>query len=451
MIKRKSASILEGWLRKNHRKPLVLRGARQVGKSTLVREFAKSAGLDLLEVNLERHAALDSVFRSLDVVRIVREIEGLIGRRVVTENALLFLDEIQATPHALAALRYFYEEMPGLPVVAAGSLLEFTLADHEFSMPVGRVEYLHLGPVAFSEFLAAADSGLVPYLDAAGRFEEIPDTAHARLVERLREFFFIGGMPAAVREFLDGGSLVAVREVQRSIVETYQDDFAKYARREMLVMLQGVFQRIPANIGRKIKYVNLSHDDLSRDTKSCVDLLARSQVCQRIVASHCSGLPLAAGENPKAFKLLSMDVGIANFLCGGRWETLSQATSQSLVNEGALAEQFVGQHLAYIDPGKPSLHYWLREGKKENAEVDYVMAAGEKILPVEVKAGAAGSLKSLHQFCLEKKSATALRLDLNKPSRFPVTFKARDGADTAEVHFELLSLPLYAVEALGSL
>ena len=417
----------------------------------MVREFAKAAGLDLLEVNLERHVALDSVFRSLDVVRIVREIEGLIGRRVVTENALLFLDEIQATPHALAALRYFYEEMPGLPVVAAGSLLEFTLADHEFSMPVGRVEYLHLGPVSFSEFLEAADSGLAPYLEAAGRFEEIPDTAHTRLVERLREFFFIGGMPAAVREFLDGGSLVAVREVQRSIVETYQDDFAKYARREMLARLQGVFQRIPPNIGRKIKYVNLSHDDLARDTKSCVDLLARAQVCQRVVASYCSGLPLAAGENPKAFKLLSMDVGIANFLCGGRWETLSQATAQSLVNEGALAEQFVGQHLAYLDPGKPSLHYWLREGKKENAEVDYVVAAGEKILPVEVKAGAAGSLKSLHQFCLEKKSPTALRLDLNKPSRFSATFKARDGADTAEVHFELLSLPLYAVETLGSL
>lgn len=451
MFKRNSANTLESWLRKNRRKPLVLRGARQVGKSTLVREFAKAAGLELLEVNLERHATLDSVFRSLDVVRIVREIEGLLGRRVAPENSLLFLDEIQATPQALAALRFFHEEMPELPVVAAGSLLEFTLADHEFSMPVGRIEYLHLGPVAFSEFLAAADSSLVPFLEAAGRFEEIPDTAHARLVEMLRAFLFIGGMPAAVREFLESGSLVAVREMQRSIVETYQDDFAKYARREMLVRLQGVFQRIPANIGRKIKYVNLSHDELGRDTKSCVDLLARAQVCQRVVASHCSGLPLAAGENPKAFKLLSMDVGIANFQCGGRWETLSQATSQALVNEAALAEQFVGQHLAYLHPGKPSLHYWLREGKKENAEVDYVFAAGEKIIPVEVKAGAAGSLKSLHQFCLEKKSTTALRLDLNKPSRFPVNFKAREGADTAEVHFELASLPLYAVESLAAL
>ena len=145
--------------------------------------------------------------------------------------------------------------------------------------------------------------------------------------------------------------------------------------------------------------------------------------------------------------MLFRSVGIVNFLCGGRWESLSQATAQTLVNEGALAEQFVGQHLAYLDPGKPSLHYWLREGKIENAEVDYVIAADGRILPVEVKAGAAGSLKSLHQFCHEKKCAKALRFDLNKPARFPVAFKTREGATTAEVQFELLSLPLYAVEA----
>jgi hypothetical protein len=151
----------------------------------------------------------------------------------------------------------------------------------------------------------------------------------------------------------------------------------------------------------------------------------------------------------KAYKLVSMDVGIVNFLSGGRWESLSQATAQSLVNEGALAEQFAGQHLAFLDPGKPALHYWLREGKAENAEVDYVIAVDGQILPVEVKAGAAGSLKSLHQFCHEKNCPTALRLDLNKPSRFPVVFKARERNATADVRFELLSLPLYAVEAVG--
>ncbi len=170
----------------------------------------------MVEINLERHIGLNKVFATFDMKKILLELDSLIEKRIRSlARPLLFLDEIQATPAALAALRYFYEEMPELPVVAAGSLLEFTLAEHEFSMPVGRIEYLHLGPVAFSEFLAAADSGLVPYLEAAGRFEEIPDTAHARLVERLREFLFVGGMPAAVQEFLEAGSLVAVREVQR--------------------------------------------------------------------------------------------------------------------------------------------------------------------------------------------------------------------------------------------
>lgn len=449
MIYRKQMDQLARWLKKSRRKPLVLRGARQVGKSTLVREFAKSAGLELLEVNLERHSVLEPVFRTLDLVRIRREIEGLLERRVDAENGLLFLDEIQATPHALAALRYFHEEMPELPVVAAGSLLEFTLADHKFSMPVGRVEYLHVGPLRFSEFLCAVEPGLVSYLESAGRFEEIPDTAHQRLLEHLREYLFVGGMPEAVQEFLESGSLSGVREVQRSIVETYQDDFAKYARREELVRLHGVFQRIPGNVGRKIKYVNLSREDLSRETKACVDLLVRAQICHRVLASHCSGLPLAAGENTKAFKLISMDVGIVNFQSGGRWESLSQATAHALVNEGSLAEQFAGQHLAFLDPGKPTLHYWLREGKVENAEVDYVVSAKGQILPVEVKAGAAGSLKSLHQFCLEKRCSTALRFDLNKPNRFSVIFKARRGDQSPEIRFELLSLPLYAVEAVG--
>jgi predicted AAA+ superfamily ATPase len=422
-----------------------------VGKSTLVREFAKSAGLELCEVNLERQVAMDSVFQSLDPVRIRREVEGMTGCRLEDHKTLLFLDEIQATPHALAALRYFHEVMPDLAVVAAGSLLEFTLADHKFPMPVGRVEYLHLGPLKFSEFLGAVDPGLVPALEAAGRMEPMAETAHRRLVERLREYLFVGGLPEAVGEFLSSGSPTAVQEVHRSIVETYQDDFSRYARREALVRLQGIFQRIPAHLGRKIKYVDLSREDIPRETKSGVDLLVRALICHRAVATHASGVPLAAGENPKAFKLFSMDVGIANFQCGGRWESLSGAPPRSLVNEGALAEQFVGQHLAFLHPGKPSLHYWLREGKVDNAEVDFVVVTDGKILPVEVKAGAAGSLKSVHQFCLEKNCSVALRLDLNPPSRFPVSCRARKAGAMREVRFDLRSLPLYAVEAVGSL
>ncbi len=451
MIARKSELFLKTWYEKSHRKPLILRGARQVGKSTLVRQFALACGLTLNEINLEKHPVLDRVFKSLDMKSILLELEGLLGRNIRGEKNLLFLDEVQATPHALAALRYFYEECPELPVIAAGSLLEFALAKHAFSMPVGRVEYHHIGPLAFSEFLACTEPDLNPWREAASRFQTVPETAHQRLLSKLREYFFVGGMPEAVQEFVHSGSLSHVQEVQRSIAETYQDDFSKYAQQIELARLQRVFNQIPRNIGRKIKYVNLSREEKAREIKACIDLLNRAQVCQKVVASHCSGTPLAAEANEESYKLIFMDVGMVNFLCGGRWNDLSEATAQTLVNEGPLAEQFIGQHLAYLDSGKPHLHYWIREGQANNAEVDYVVALGSQILPVEVKAGAGGSLKSLQQFVLEKKLPRAVRFDLNPSSKVSVAYRARSGQTSETVTFELMSLPLYAVESLPEL
>ena len=449
MISRASEQYLKHWFEKKRRKPLVLRGARQVGKSTLVRQFAEHHGLVLNEINLERHLPLNDVFKGLDVKQIVRELEGLLGRNILKNDSLLFLDEVQATPHALAALRYFYEELPELPIIAAGSLMEFALADHSFSMPVGRVEYHHVGPVSFSEFLGCLDPDLEVWREAAGRFEVIPKMAHQRLLGRLREYLFIGGMPEAIVEYIETGSLSEVQEVQRSIVETYQDDFSKYANRTELVRLQRIFGQIPRNIGRKIKYVNLSREERSRELKSAVELLSRAQVCQKITASHCSGVPLSAEISDDVYKLIFMDVGIVNYLCGGRWNDMSDATALALVNEGPLAEQFIGQHLAYLDRSKPQLHYWLREGRANNAEVDYVISQGMQILPVEVKAGASGTLKSLQQFVLEKGCKQAIRFDLNQPSRMLVDAKVRSGNTVENVHFELLSLPLYAVESLS--
>lgn len=210
---------LRDWLRKKRRKPLILRGARQVGKSTLVRHFAANNGLILNEVNLEQHALLDQTFQGLNMRGIIREIEGLLGRNIQKANSLLFLDEIQAAPHALAALRYFHEELPALPVIAAGSLLEFALARHAFPMPVGRVEYCYMGPVGLREFVAILAPGLLPWIDAAGWFEPVPDTAHRRLLGLLREFLFVGGMPEAVQVYAESRSLPEVQEAQRSIID----------------------------------------------------------------------------------------------------------------------------------------------------------------------------------------------------------------------------------------
>ena len=227
-MRRFSEDSLERWLHGRRRKPLVLRGARQVGKSTLVRNFAAMQGLILNEVNLERHLELQRAFATLDIGVICGELEALVGRSLTAQGSLLFLDEIQAVPAAIQALRYFYEELPALPVIAAGSLLEFVLADHGFSMPVGRIEYHHLGPMTFREFLQAIEPTLCHYLDELDFEKALPEVAHRKLLERHRQYLFVGGMPEAVLEFCESSSFQDAGAVHRRIVSTYEDDFSKY-------------------------------------------------------------------------------------------------------------------------------------------------------------------------------------------------------------------------------
>lgn len=452
-MKRSAEKRLLAWLSDARRKPLVLRGARQVGKSTLVRQFAADRGLLLNEINLERHLALEQTFASLDVKRIRSELDALAGRSITAPQSLLFLDEIQAVPSALQALRYLYEDLPDLPVVAAGSLLEFTLSKHTFSMPVGRIEYHHLGPMLFREFLEAVEPALCPYLDSLTPDAVLPEMAHRKLLERLRHYFFVGGMPEAVQAFAESGSLEGAAAVHRRIISTYEDDFSKYARHRDLALLQQVFRKIPRMVGEKVKYVNIAREELSRDVKSALRLLNRARVCHLVYSSTCSGVPLQADVNETAYKLLFLDVGLMNAACGLDWIALSRMEDARLVNEGAVAEQFAGQHLAYRADGleTPEVVYWLREGRECNAEVDYVISRGADLFPIEIKAGKSGTLRSLHQFAAHKNMQTAVRFDMNQPSRQTVTCRLATQGHDASYRFQLLSLPLYAVGEIGRL
>ena len=448
---RKSNGFLKEWFHSSHRKPLVIRGARQVGKTTIVRAFAEDHDLTLCEINLEKHMALDKVFRSYDIGKINREIEAITGVNPEKKGHLLFLDEIQATPHALAALRYYYEEQPELPVVATGSLLEFTLSKANFSMPVGRVIYYHLFPLSFREFLQAVSPHLLKYLDQISWETEIPQSAHLKLLEKQREYLFVGGMPEAVSVYRESGSIIEVTEVHRSIIDTYRDDFHKYAMQKDLVRLQRVFSQIPHRLTLKAKYSHYDPEARAHEVKHAIDLLIKARVCYPVVRSHCNGLPLSAEADEKSFKLLFLDVGLASHVLGLTWNSIQELTETELVNEGGLAEQFIGQHLLNLSEGKqtPALHYWLREGKANNAEVDYVITQGGKIYPVEVKAGKSGSLKSLHQYLLQKGSRVAFRFDLNQASRQEREQSIRVSGTqnkTAKVAYSLISLPLYAVE-----
>jgi predicted AAA+ superfamily ATPase len=450
-MKRQQLRFLENWLRNNHRKPLIIRGARQVGKSTLVDLFAQRHHLELSLVNLERHPDLSVVFSGNNPEQILQQIEFLPNMKKIGKDSLLFLDEIQAVPEAIPALRYFYEERGELPLVSAGSLLEFALADHTFSMPVGRIQYLHMGPMTFTEFLSAmGEEALEKFIEQYEFGQEIGEVVHQRLLELLRSYYYIGGMPEAVAVFADNRSYKDVSEVHNSIIETYRDDFPKYAGSRDLNRMLNVFNFAARNVGVKVKYSNISSQDQSATIKKDIELLAMARIIGKVVHSHCTGLPLQADQQERIYKLLFLDIGLMNAVCGLDWLSFSRMDDLKLVNQGAVAEQFVGQHLQAMLADKPNreLNYWLREGKAANAELDFVVGVSGNIIPVEVKSGAAGTLKSLHQFMGSKQAPLAVRFDTNLPSVQQVDTVIRKNKKNSPVQYPLVSLPLYLVERL---
>jgi uncharacterized protein len=449
-MKRFAEDFITTWLRKPGRKPLIIRGARQVGKSTLVRQAAKANDLLLYEINLERHPELHVVFNTMDPGRILREIELVVRKGPIdSARAILFLDEIQAVPQAIAALRYFFEELPDLRVVAAGSLLEFTLSEHTFSMPVGRVEYYHLGPMSFGEFLVAqAQETLEKYLQEYRSVSDFSPAAHDSLLPLLRDFLFTGGMPEAVKSFIGDHNPDPVREVQMSILNTYRDDFSKYGDKKQLQHLRRVFDYVPSAIGRKFVYSQVTRDWKTKEIRSAVDMLAQAGIIHLIHHVSGAGTPLGASIQDTVFKPLFLDVGLMNTACGATPLSLEQFQSHRFLHEGPLAEQFIGQHLLFSQGthSKPELFYWLREGKSANAEIDYLIQAENLVVPVEVKAGASGSLRSLHQFVAAYNAKFAIRFDLNAPSLQNVKHEATTPEGKKECAFSLMSLPLYQVE-----
>lgn len=444
-------NFLHEWIAREARKPLVIRGARQVGKSTLVRLFAEQLGRTLNEVNLDRHPNLNNAFATKDPNQIIAEIEALPRMPAVSTESILFLDEIQATENAIPALRYFYEEQRDLAVIAAGSLLEFLLSDHKFSMPVGRIEYLHMGPLVFTEFLdALGEAKLLKTVQGFLMNDKIGATAHLRLLQMIRTFFFVGGMPEAVYRYAQTKKLRDASNVHQSIIDTYRDDFPKYIGSRNLSRIVHVFSYSAKTLGKKVKYSTFSQNDQSATIKGDIELLCLARILTKVRHSNCNGTPLLAECDEKIYKLLFLDVGLANSILGLDWSSISNLDDERLVNEGAIAEQFVGQHLLDLsmNTSNRNLHYWLREGKESNAEVDFVCSFHGKIVPIEVKSGSSGSLKSLHQFVGEKKVPLAIRLDTNLPSMQRVQTSIRIGAETKKVSYDLISLPLYLVEKI---
>lgn len=445
-MQRRIMRDLVEWKMRRERRPLIVRGARQVGKTYLIEQFAREHFDNLISINFDKAPEKASFLRNRDITSLLRLLEVDSGVELKPGRTLVFLDEIQAAPEWIPLLRYFYEDRPDVHVIAAGSLLEFALSDHEFSMPVGRIEYLHMGPMNFGEFLLAiGEDALAKFLEEWQPTTEFPLPFHERLFNSLRRFLVVGGMPAAIREYCEEGRFDDVLRTQQLILQTFADDFSKYRKRVNIGRLRKVFSRIPSQIGRKLKYVRLDPDEKARDLSDSIEMLAMARVLQLVRHSAGNGLPLAAEADERNFKPLFLDCGLICAALGLRLPQLEMADDLTLVNSGSLCEQFIGQHLLYQRPAymPPELFYWNREKRSAAAEVDYLVPFAGTVLPVEVKAGKSGTLRSLHVFIQEKNVDIALRFNSDLPSVVEMQAATVVGeAKTAK----LISLPLYLVE-----
>ena len=449
-MKRSLSEDLERWLAAEQRRPLVLRGARQVGKTWLVRELAASQQRELVEINFERDPQRARLFQSNDPMKILGELSLTLGRDIDPRRCLLFLDEIQAAGVVLAKLRWFYEELPELPVVAAGSLLEFMLADHDFSMPVGRTTFRHVEPMSFPEYLQAhGQQRLLEAIAAWRPGETISEAAHQMACAWFHRYSMVGGMPAVVEADVGRSQPRHCRELQRDIVATYRADFAKYSGRMDRTILDTVLSSIAASIGGKFVYSRAGEGVKHHQAKRALELLAAARLCHLVRHSTADGTPLGATVKENRRKAVLLDVGLLHALVGTPattafpgWRTLTPEL------RGRLSDQLAGQQLRIVDGGLgvPSeLYYWQREGGRAG-EIDYLVQLQGRILPVEIKAGAAGAMKSLHQFMFDKRLELAVRCDANPPSEMRVAVKTTRGDD---VDYRLVSVPLYMLWNLG--
>lgn len=429
--------VLEEWANDNMAKPMLLRGARQVGKTYCVRTLGRRFR-HFAEINFEETPEAARFFDgALTAAPLAAKLAAFAGKPVRPGESLLFLDEVQNQPRVLASLRYFREQMPGLHVVAAGSLLEFALEETP-SFGVGRVTSRFLHPMSFPEFLAAlGDDALLDMAESADFANPVDPVFHDRLVERYREFLLVGGMPEAVAAYARGGDFLAASDVIDDLIRDFRDDFAKYRRRVPLQRLDETFRSVARQTGNRFVCSAVSQDVKSTAILSALFLLEKAGLVHRAVATSATGVPLGAQADDRRFKALVLDTGLCQRLLGLELGPELLRTPEDLVNKGPLAELSAGLALIAAQDAKsiPSLHFWQRESRAGNAEVDYVVAFGSRIVPVEVKAGTRGSMQSLRLFLAEKRLPFGVRLSLENFGSLP----------------DVRIIPLYAAHRLREL
>ena len=384
---------LLNWKTSQLRKPLILRGARQVGKTYSVLQFGKNHFSGNVHViDFEKNLDVCPIFENnLNITRILAELELFLNASITPGEDLLFFDEIQNCPRALMALRYFYEDLPELHVIAAGSLLEFALK--AVSFPVGRVQFMEMYPLTFNEFLwATGKEKLVKLLTEPE--PTLSETAHRLLLQNVKKYFLVGGMPEAVRVYSETQNYKRVFEIQEQLIDTFRQDFSKYAPFADKRCLNAVLLNTARSVGQRIKYNRLAEGFTSPTIKRAFDLLQMARIVYKIPAASPAGLPLGASANERKFKASFLDIGLMQFISGIKIHEEFNKEDLLAIYNGALAEQFVAQQLIACNKGE--LYFWAREAKSSSAEVDFLTVSNGQICPIEVKSGKAGRLKSLH-------------------------------------------------------
>ena len=427
---RKAIEKLIKWKQSRNRKPLIIEGARQVGKTWLMKEFGRQEYTDTIYINFDSNSRMSDLFASdLDTERLIMGIELYAGRKIDPDNSLLIFDEVQEVPRALTSLKYFYENAPQYHIVCAGSMLGIAL--HEgTSFPVGKVDFLKLYPLSFVEFLMAVGKGQFSELIEKQDFQMITSFKQT-YIDALKQYYFVGGMPEAVQNFSENRDFAEVREIQKRILMAYEQDFSKHAPNETVPRLRMVWNSIPSQLSKENKkfiYGLVREGARAKDYETAIMWLSDCGLIHKISRVNTIGVPLRAYEDLKAFKLYLLDVGLLGCMAGLDQETLLDGSGLFVEFKGALTEQYVCQQLKAIDD--LSIYYYTND--RGSCEIDFIVENGNKNIPVEVKAEVNLKAKSLRTY----------------KDRFAPEISVRSTMADYKKEDWLINLPLYAISQI---
>ena len=419
------------WKQSKRRKPLIIEGARQVGKTWLMKEFGRQAYEDTVYINFDSNSRMAELFApDLDTERLIMGLELYAGRKIDPEKALLIFDEVQEVPRALTALKYFYENAPQYNIVCAGSLLGIALHQGT-SFPVGKVDFLKLYPLSFNEFLRAIGEERFAELLDKRDFQMITSFRQT-YIDALKQYYFVGGMPEAVQSFAENKDFNEVREIQRKILAAYEQDFSKHVPNEIVPRLRMLWNSIPSQLAKENKkfiYGLVREGARAKEYETAIMWLCDCGLVHKVSRVNTAGIPLRAYEDLKAFKLFLADVGLLGCMAGLRQRTLLDGNALFVEFKGALTEQYVCQQLKTIE----NLDVYYYTNDRGSCEVDFVVDTGERIVPVEVKAEINLKAKSLKTYREKFSPEVAVRTSM-------ADYKKEDW---------LVNLPLYAIDQIA--